>query len=271
MKRTVLVLISAIFLFICIPKTEAIVFNDGGYHLIDYVINDSVIVDEGMPGVGTHIEISATGGIDPGQGSGWVVAYGDSEVTVSGGELGWSLTSNDDSIITIKDDAYIRGELITAGDSYATFQDSSIRLSAVTFGNGHLDIKSGSIGASLEVSRNSEVFWSGGTIGGPTIKKIMLGNWTSAVDTSLLTIIGSSLAVNGTPLEYGDFVSDFAASGTYSGFPCLTGTLTGTLANSDIIDNNFFIFDDSDIVFTPEPGTMMLFTLGGMFLRKRRA
>jgi len=236
------------------PVLATIHFNDGNYHLIDYIIDDSVHIDEGMSGVGTHIEVSASGGIAPGESYGYISAYGDSRVTISGGELGWTLWCNENSRATVKEGAYFRGSLSVGGNAIAAFEDSSVN-SVVTKDNGSLDIISGIIRVSLELRDNANVFWAGGTVG----SHIMSGGTSSTDDTCLLTISGSSLAVNGTPLEYGEFVSDFA----------LSGTITGTLLNGDIINNNFSILGDSDIVFVPEPGMLLLVGLGGLLLRRK--
>jgi hypothetical protein len=49
------------------------------------------------------------------------------------------------------------------------------------------------------------------------------------------------------------------------------GTLTGILANGDILNNTFsLIHTGADITFIPEPGTILLLGLGGLgVLRKR--
>jgi hypothetical protein len=239
-------------------------FNDGNYHLINYVIDDAVYVDQDLPGVGTHIEVTSGGGIAPGQAYGYIASYGNSHVTLSGGNLGWSLWCNDYSTATVNNSSYIRGEIGTGGYANVTFEGGSVRLAAVATEHSVINISGGSIGRSLELRDQATAFWSGGVISG----MIMSGGSSSTSDTCLLICIGSNFAVNGTPIGYGQSVSAYASHGTFSGMPCLTGYLTGTLANGDRLNNSFYIFPNSDIVVAPEPATLLLLGLGVAILRK---
>jgi hypothetical protein len=89
---------------------------------------------------------------------------------------------------------------------------------------------------------------------------------------SLITLDGYNFQVNGQSIGYGAMASDYAVPGSdHYGNPCLTGTITGTLVNGNILNNQFYIFDEADITFVPEPATILLLGLGSSaLLRKRR-
>lgn len=62
-------------------------FNDGGYHVIDYVIDGWVYVDYDKPDAGTQIEVVSGGWITD-----TIDARGISKVTVNGGTIGQIVT-----------------------------------------------------------------------------------------------------------------------------------------------------------------------------------
>ena len=82
----------------------------------------------------------------------------------------------------------------------------------------------------------------------------------------ILEINGSNFAVDGIPLGFGEIKSTLG--GYYENEPFRT--LTGTLANGDIINNSFRIGDYASIVLVPEPVTLLLLGLGGAIVRKRK-
>ena len=83
---------------------------------------------------------------------------------------------------------------------------------------------------------------------------------------AILTIVGSNFAVDGNPVPYGDLVAGSS------------GTLTGTLASGDSLNNeflhgvNFEIHVNSIIRLVPEPSTALLLASGvaGLAVRGRR-
>ena len=58
----------------------------------------------------------------------------------------------------------------------------------------------------------------------------------------ILTIVGSDFTINGTPVPYGEYDT--------MGQEWVHGTLTGTLANGDLLDNEFYIYGDSKIILS---------------------
>lgn len=118
-----------------------------------------------------------------------------------------------------------------------------------------------SIAASLH--ENSSMVISGGSVNG---RYIQVGAHPSWYESSVLTIAGPSLRVDGSPVSYGVFYDTdekyiWSQLGTdYS--------VTGYLQSGDYISTVVHVFDDSKLVIIPEPCTLLLLGLGGLILRK---
>lgn len=255
-----------------------IIIDDGGYHLIDYETSDVLVVG----GVGTLVEFT-DGAITPSGLSVGAVEGG--RIRMSGGHLGWSLIALDDSVVSVSG-GYISGQLDARSSQPVEMSGGTVGLSAVAGFNGHLNFAGGTIKGKLELQDTGTATVTGGVIegdlylyhdthatvsGGKIGGNIRLGshNWVS--DCSV-TFDGSNFAVNGQPVSFGELATTYALSDTHrpTGKPFYYGTVTGTLANGDLLNNRFIIYDDSDITFVPEPATLLLLGLGGIMLRKRR-
>jgi hypothetical protein len=117
-----------------------------------------------------------------------------------------------------------------------------------------LDIFDGSIGDRIISNGNAQVTFYGGDIGGDIFSGLARnGRW----DISIITFVGADFAINGNPVNFGDLASDYAIPGTepFWGDSCMTGVITGTLANGDTLNNTFYLVEDADITFitAPEP------------------
>ena len=88
----------------------------------------------------------------------------------------------------------------------------------------------------------------------------------SAGETATLTIYGSNFAIDGSSVGFGVITS--MLGGDYGNEPYRR--LTGTLANGDIINNQFQIGNDAKIVLVPEPTMLLLLGLGAVMLRRRK-
>lgn len=228
-------------------------FNDGGQHSIDYVIDDGVVVDYDTPMMGTQVELISGGwikstlaGYEDSQLSIWggkaegVRAWGRTEVGIYGGTID-SMIAHNYSVIEMN-----------AGEVIRDFHISD---------NSKAMISGGVFRMGIEASSSSEVTISGGEISGVFC----------LLNSGLIILDGSSFVINGESIGYGDLASDYAIAATDPwGYPCLTGTVTGLLANGDMLSNSFVIYDDGDITFVPEPGTVVLLLLGGLLLRRRK-
>jgi hypothetical protein len=78
-----------------------------------------------------------------------------------------------------------------------------------------------------------------------------------AEGSSRITIDGSNFAIDGTPL--GEITTILGTGGSFR-------RLTGTLANGDIINNQFRISDDAKLFLVPEPATLLLLGFGAVMM-----
>jgi hypothetical protein len=174
-------------------------------------------------------------------------SFGNSQVSISGGTVGWFLTAYDNGQVSVSGGSIV-GDLLAAERGQAT-------------------VSGGLIEGDLKARDNSLITFSGGMIG----DRIFAGS-DSFYHRSLITFDGTNFAINGESVGYGAFASSYAIIGPDPwGNSCLTGSVTGILSNGDMLNNDFYIYHDSDITFVPEPATIILFTLGGLaLLRKKR-
>jgi hypothetical protein len=208
-------------------------FKDGGTHNINYTINDSIRVDYQAPSMQTTVNL-LNGGNTPSSFS--LEGYNDSRINISGGSLGNDLWAYGNCQVTISSGS-ISGDLFARSSSQVTMTE-------------------GSVGGVFYSDGSSFVNWYGGAIG----RRLTL------IDTATLTIYGSNFVVNGIPFGCGEIKS--ISGGYYTDEPLRT--LTGTLANGDIIDHQFQIGNDAKIVIVPEPATLLLLGLGAVVARRIR-
>lgn len=271
-----MVIITALSM-VCSAAFSTVTFKDGGYHPIDYRINDAVEVDPGTPGVGTHVELTDGGWIHHGSSIG---LFNDSKLTVSGGKTDWSVWALDNSVFNMSG-----GDLGGGLNTYSSIPASitggsmnSVSASAYYSGNTHVDFKNGTIRESFELEKGATGTISGGkisvlriefpcvklfqdsslTISGGDFLGMFQAGWY-ATDQTLITLDGKDFSINGVPVENGDYARSYS----------LNGRITGTLANGDSFNNLYDIRGNSDILFVPESATLMLVGLGGLILRKR--
>ncbi len=181
-----------------------------------------------------------------------LMPYNLSQVSFSGGIVQF-LLSFDTSQVTMSG-GYT--------DGLGVFNNSELTLSGGTtyalnaFENCQVTIKGGKVSYAFEAIQSSHVTMSGGTIN----NKIVLS------DNAELLISGSNFALDGNPVGFGKISS--VSGGNYWNEP--VRRLTGTLANGDSINNEFQIGNYASITLIPEPATLLLLGLGGLFLRKRK-
>ena len=120
-----------------------------------------------------------------------------------------------------------------------------IQQSVYSAENSVVTISGGEIVGSISSSHNSTFIVEGGEI----------GNMIFANHYSQIYIYGSDFKINDVEVDYGEI-------GVRSGL------LTGTLSNSDLINNMFDIGADASVFLVPEPSTLCLLAFGSFLLRK---
>lgn len=198
-----------------------------------------------------------------------LIGYHNSQINMSGGTIGWRLWANDYCHInltggTIESEvrAFDFSEVEISGGTMwglSTSGSGKIIFSGGTTSNCFLNdnskiIFSGGINqGGSSVNGNSEIIFSGG----------LVGNSHSVSNSSRMIFMGTDFAINGVSVGFGTFGTD--------GRDRISGHLTGTLANGDLLDTTIIISDNASMILVvPEPTTLLLFGMGGLLMRKRK-
>ena len=207
---------SVVVVVVCLLGLTAnatVYFNDGGVHDIDYYINDWVQVDDNTPGEFTTFNLVTGGMVD-----GALDARDNSRINIYDGSLNSSLWAHDSSHITITGGTVV--ELIGYHSSQILISGGS---TSVFIGDySRANITGGSISI-VSAKEDSHINLSGGLI-----------------EYGIHARENSQIVVRGTGFNYP--LGEITVS---------SGTLTGTLANGDPIDNNFQIGSNASIVLAP--------------------
>lgn len=247
------------------PLFAVIWLDDGQIHDIDYEIVDTVIVDQSYPENYTTVNLLEGGVIayEYPPGGGILCACEDSIVNIFGGSIHHRIEANDRSQVYIFNGSIgfenpDIGGVIALDYSQVHIYDGSIYGMLYTEGYTQVYVSGGRIDRGLWLTNNSQVYISGGSIGLQlnTFDNSMVDISGGQIDdylclnqysSSVITIHGSGFAVDGVPVS-GELNSQ-------TGDPFLEPVrhLTGTLKNSELIDNDFYICDiDAKIVLVDE-------------------
>lgn len=277
-------------------------FDDGGTHEVDWPIEDDVAILDDFFGNTTTVKLVSGGsirdhldaygssqiGIAGGSIGDYLNAYGTTQVDLSAGSIGIDLCTHDSTRTNISGGSI--GRYLHVQDSTRTnISGGSIDMYLQAYGTSEIDISGGSIQALIacDSSRTSisdgtvdglyaydtsQVDISGGSIGqaltarGGSNVEVSGGSIGGAIQagpgSSLMTLVGTDFAINGTPVGYGEY-------GT-GGQDWVHGALTGTLADGGSLSNEFFIYDGCRIALIPEPAALSLLALGGLAVVRRR-
>lgn len=268
----VMVMVLMVFCLSLLEAQAAIVFSDGGTHIIggdlgrdDVEVRDSPLGEpttfnlvtggwvRGIFNVRDSSQINMSGGeimYD-------LCAYENSQANISGGSIGGYLWAWDNSQVNFSGGEIIY-DLCAYSDRQLNISGGSIGRGLITGDIGLVNITGGSIGSdswayALWAYNNSQVNISGGSIGG------YLWTW----DSSQVSITGGSI---------GDLYvrsnSQITIDGSGFNYPYGTitgdGRLTGTLASGDPIDSYFSTdpYAYARILLVPEPATLLLLGFG---------
>lgn len=92
------------------------------------------------------------------------------------------------------------------------------------------------------------------------------GNIFFVYENSIVNLYGTNFTVNEQTVAPGDSLKDYVEfNGTF-----YRGSLEGELLNGSAISGDFFIYNNADMVFIPEPATLSLLTLGGLALIRKK-
>jgi len=138
-------------------------------------------------------------------------------------------------------------------DSRLSVNGGSVGWDLIAHNNCLVTMTSGSIGNALVVRNNSVVTLYGGTI----------GSGIQLEDNAQLTIYGISYALDGTPIDGGQYLT----------LPDSSGLLSVTFEGGETIDYQLDLIgtgQPSIFLDIPEPATLGFLVLGGLSLLKRR-
>jgi len=160
---------------------------------------------------------------------------------VTGGSIDHRLRVFDNSIANVSD-GYFRLDLYAYDNSEVTFSGGIIDAGLYGFQNSHITFSGGLI-HDLRSYDNSQIDFMGGEI----VTDIRAGWFDFGPHAGIITIYGSDFNY-----PFGEITDSF-------------GILTGMLANGDLIDNDFYIYDDASIVLVPVPSAFLLGSIGLAF------
>lgn len=198
-----------------------------------------------------------------------ICVYNHSTVNMSGGSVGNAGVSfSDDSSFTMSC-GNIFGSVWVSEDASANISGGWIQDSLLLRDDVTVTMSGGSFNGRLEARHDTTITMAGGAFGG--ILEVL--------QNSTIYLDGTDFEINGIPLENGDKLSDF---GRLVGSPgdlvldYYTGTITGTLANGTVLNNEFKISNIGwfegvgDIIIIPEPCSLALLGLGAIVMCRRK-
>ena len=202
-----------------------------------------------------------------------VDTYNNSCITFSGGSKNClsGLFANDNSHVILLSGGSVSGEIHAYDSSQVIISGGSIGPNSVLYaqGNSRVELSSGLLGGDLYAYANSQVSISGGQVSGYLFANgsnqvIISGGSISgamyANSSSQITLLGSNFAIDGIPIGFGEITS--ILGGYYTNDPFRT--ITGILANGDLVNNQFKIGNEASINLTSVPEPSSLVALGAL-------
>ncbi len=232
---------------------------DSSNQILDTVVLDSITVNN--PGTTANM-------IDGGYVSGSLIAWNNGKINMSGGTVGFDLRGYTNSIITISGGT-ISNNLQASVEAHINMYGGQVNDGAELFNNSTLNMTGGFI-PEINPSGNAIVTMSGGTTAH------FQTNYSAIIYLDGTDFVVTDLNNNSTILSIGDRLSDYATFVENGSADFLQGSISGILADGSALNASFQIFNMgdregvADIIITPEPTTLLLLSLGGIIIRKRK-
>jgi len=160
---------------------------------------------------------------------------------VTGGSIDHRLRVFDNSRANVSD-GYLKWDLYAYDNSEVTFSGGTIDAGLYGFQNSHITFSGGLI-HDLRSYDNSQIDFTGGLI----VTDIRAGWYDFGPHTGVINIYGSDFNY-----PIGEIKDSF-------------GRISGILSNGDLIDNDFYIYDNAAILLVPTPGAVILGSIGLSF------
>lgn len=262
------------------------IYDDGGTYNISTMVWDGIVIYDSPDGLPTTVNL-LTGNMQ--QQTGGRVQHGMdvydfSEINILGGWVSDSVNGHDNSYVEMSDglvgawfDAYDQSKLVLSGGTVANwvraYNNSIVEIKGGRNNGFYIaDLGVGFVTGGIFDNEiwsidDGRVYISGGEIrkglevGGNSISYITGGNFdvTSAGSKNLKAYQNGTIYISGTDFNY-----------SYGEIIDRSGTLTGTLANGNSLDEFFSIYDNGRIILVPEPCTLVLLGVGGLALRGKQ-
>jgi len=247
--RVIICFVAAMLFLGACPTLGVVEFKDGLPHDIDYIIADTVCVDEEAPLMYTTVNLLPGGRITAD-----LVGFKDSLININGGTVDGYIDINEYSQLSVS--SGLLGIITTDGYAQMDISGGSIGHSVFCRGFSQASITGGSVLHSIASSEFSQVIFSGGALEG----------FLDSGGRGTITIVGYDFAIDGQSVGYGELTS--ILGGLPEDEPWRH--LTGTLASGEPIDNDFRIAEYAKIILIPEPATIALLSIGGIAVIRRR-
>lgn len=217
----------------------------------------------------------------------FIHAWANSDIEITGGTIGDTVNTWDNSTVKISN-GLIGDNFQLQHNSTVYFSGGSIAGNLQGWGDAVINISGGSVEEYLRGNHNSTINMLGGSVNhlaayNDTMVYLSggsVGGSFNAHDDSIIYLDGSGFAITidgvTTSLSNGDMLSDFGKLIDGGSLVYYTGIITGTLADGSALNDEFTIFNmgsfegTADIIIIPEPCSLVLLSLGGLMLRRRK-
>ncbi|MEM1228697.1 MAG: hypothetical protein AAGJ40_23680 [Planctomycetota bacterium] len=239
-----------------------VVFDDGGFNVVNTAIDDFIRVSDSSSGTPTSVIFEAGANI-MGDSFGDSIRVRDrSMISVFDGTFAEDVTALDSSVMEISGGQFL-DDVFAFDDSLVLVSGGSIADDLTAVGNSNVIMTGGSVGEDVEVS-GASIRVVGGAFATSGMGGLALG------DGGEIVLVGSNFLLNGAPIGFGE-ITDFSG--------LLSGTLSDGSMFSDIpFRRNFgnpMMPGTLSVTAIPEPTAFWLMTFiavgSTVLFRRRRA